>query len=139
MTAIPWTKRIPKHFTKTITFDGSAGNGAIGTVLVGTVTGRILIKEMTVYCPTLLVGAGATLKFGCVGNTDGLILLTTGPNILAGTFWQDATPEVGISPVIANQAIALNLLLTVGTANLTAGALEFVIRWLPNSPTGQLA
>ncbi len=136
----PFTRRIPRRFTKTVTFDGSAGGGAVGTVAVATVTGSVLITHGGVRCLTLPVSAGGgTLKFGCAGNTDGLILQTTATSILAGNWWQDATPEVGISPAIINQLVDLNLILTVGTATITAGVLEIVLFFIPCSDDGNLS
>jgi hypothetical protein len=140
MAAAPYTRRIPKRFKKTVTFDGTAGAGAVGTVAVGTVTGAILITSGAVRCTTLLTtAAGATVEMGTAGNTAGLIAQTTGIDIDANEFWQDATPELRVSPAIVNIAVGGDIIITVGTDAVTAGVLEIVFYWLPLSDDGNLA
>lgn len=136
----PFTTRIPKKFTKTITFAAGAGTGNVGTVAVATVTGSVLLTFGGVRCTTDLVSAGGgTLKYGTANNTDGLVEITTATDIDATEWWQDATPEVEISPAIMNQLVTGNLILTVGTATITAGVLEIVHYYLPISSDGKLA
>lgn len=139
MSVAPFTRRIPKRFIKTITFDGAAGNGAVGTVPVGTVTGSVLITQAAIRCKTDLAGATATVALGTAANTTGLVTTTTGTDIDSGEFWQDATPEAGISPAIVDKAVTGNLIITVGTAAVTAGVLEIVIYYLPLSDDGNIA
>lgn len=139
--------RIPKRFTKRITFDGSAGGGAIGTVLIGTVTGAITILRQVNRCLTDLVGSSATIEMGVPGNTAALVAQTTAENLDAGEFWQDATPEVGVSPAACvnqnvgaatrNGTIAINI--TVATANVTAGAMDIDIEYISMSDAGYIA
>lgn len=135
----PFTARVPKLFRKTITFDGEAGSGATGTVAIATVTGAVDIDRMCVRCTTSLTSSGGTLALGTSDNTGGLVEQTTASEIDAGDFWQDSTPEAGVSPTITAQVVDGNLILTVGTADVTAGVLEFLIYWLPMSSDGQLA
>ena len=139
MAAAPYTRRIPKRFKKTITFDGAAGSGAVGTVAVGTVTGSILITAGTVRCTTLLAGGGATVEMGTAGNTAGLIEQTTATEIDANEFWRDLSPELRVSPAIVNIAIGGNLIITVGTNPVSSGVLEIVFYWLPSSDDGNIA
>ncbi len=139
MSVAPYTRRIPKLFTKTITFTGAAGLGAAGTVAIGTVTGRILITHGSVFCSTNLTSSGGTLELGTADNTAGLIDQTTASDIDANDFWQDATPEVKVSPAIINQLVAASIIATVGSADITAGVLVFEFYWLPMSSNGNLA
>ena len=139
MSVAPYTRRIPKFFEKTITFTGAAGLGAVGTVAIATVTGRILITHGGVFCSTLLAGATATLELGTANNTAGLIAQTTATEIDADEWWQDATPEVKISPAIIDQLVSANIIATVGTANITAGVLVFGFYWLPMSSNANVA
>lgn len=140
MSVAPFTRRIPKLFQKTITFDGLTGNGAAGTVAIGTVTGSILLTAGAIRCTTLLVSSGGgTLEFGSTGNIDAIVEQTVATEIDANEFWQDATPELRVSPAIINLAVCGNLFLTVGTADITAGVLEFAFFWLPLSSDGKLA
>ncbi len=140
MSVAPFTRRIPKAFDKTITFTGAASLGAVGTVPIATITGQVLIVHGGVFCSTLLTSAGGgTIEFGSADNTDGLIAQTTATDIDASDWWQDATPEVKISPAIINQLIGANLIYTVGTGDITAGVLEFFCYWLPFSSDGNMA
>lgn len=131
--------RLDKVFRKTITFDGTSGNGATGTVAIGTVTGAILLTLGGVRCTTDLTSSSGTISLGVAGNTAGLIASTLASDIDSGEFWQDSTPEAGISPAIVNQNVVGNIIATIGVASITAGVLEFVFFWRPFSATGNLA
>lgn len=140
MSAAPFTRRIPKRFKKTITFDGGSGTGAVGTVAVGTVTGSILIEKGAIRCTTLLASAGGgSVSLGTADNVDGIIEATLATEIDANEFWQDASPEVKVSPAIVDLAVCGNMILTVTTGDITAGVLEIVFYWLPLSDDGNLA
>lgn len=131
--------RYPKRAKKTVTFADVAGQGAVGTVALFTVQGSIIIERLTARCTTLLTGALATVEVGVAGNTAALIAQTVGTDIDANEFWQDATPEVGVSPAIVEKAVCLSIIATVGTAAVTAGVIEFIIEWRPLSDNGQLS
>lgn len=135
----PFTRRIPKKFVKTVTFDGAAGSGAIGTVAIATVTGSVLFTHLSARCKTLLDGANATVELGVAGNTAALIAQSTGTDIDAGEFWQDTSPELGVSPAIVDKCVAGDIILTVGTAAVSSGVLEIVGYWLPISEDGNVA
>lgn len=139
MAAAPYTRRIPKKTTKTITFTGAAGLGAQGTVAVFGVTGRVLITHMSAYCSTLLAGASATIEAGTAGNTAALIAQSTATDIDATEFWKDSSPEAEVSDAIVNKVVAGDVILTVGTADITSGELVFDVYWLPLSEDGDLS
>lgn len=136
--APPFPTRVPRKFVKTITFDGTAGAGAQGTVAVATVTGSVLITHGAVRCNTNLAGASATVEMGTAADTDGLIAQTTGTDIDDGEFWKDSTPEAGVSDAIVNKVVEGNIIITVGTADVTAGVLEVVFYYLALSEDGDL-
>jgi hypothetical protein len=138
MPGLPLPSRAINHFVKTITFDGTSV-GDVGTDLIGTVTGRILIESMSAFCPTLLAGATATIELGTANNTAALIALTTATELDANEFWRDTTPEAEVSAAITGQNVASNILLTVATAAVTAGVIEFAFYWRPMSVNGNLA
>ena len=133
----PLLTRVPNHFAKTLTFDGTSV-GDVGTDAIATVTGRVLITHMTGFCSTLLVGSGATIELGTANNTGELIAQTTAENLDANEFWNDATPEAEASNAVTDKTVAANIILTVGTAAVTAGVLEITMYWLPLSTDGQL-
>ena len=137
--ATPWVSRVDKIAQKTITFTNVAGGGAIGTVATFTVTNGVIITYGTALVMTTLVGASATISLGVVGNTAALIPVTTASLLIAGDFWQDTSPEVGVSPAILGQNISLNLILTIATANLTAGAIQFTFYYRPAASGGVMS
>ena len=115
--------------------------GAQGAFTIYTVTGDV---EVRLYglCQVLMNSAGAaTIELGIAGNTDALVAQTTATDLDQYETWQDAGPEAnpGAVPldargfVIANGA---NVILTVATADLTAGDIDFVCRWWPISVNG---
>lgn len=138
---------IPRYglIQKTITFDGGTtndigdfnGTGNPGTL--ATVTGTVEIS-IVAKCTTLLTGASATIEVGTATTTAGLIAQTTGTNVDANEIWHDATPDasVELTSVILRKIVSENIILTVATANVTAGVIEFNIFWAPLSPDGNV-
>lgn len=124
-------------------YNFSADGGAQGAFTIFTVTGTVLLQVFGV-CTTLLdSGGAATIELGISGNTAALIAQTTATDLDAYETWQDATPEANPgamdltsrSFVIANGA---DVILTVGTADLTAGVVDFYALWAPLSIDGAL-
>jgi hypothetical protein len=110
-------------------FDGT-GN----PVTLFTVTGVVELRIFGI-CNTLLAGATATLEVGVAGNTAALIAQTTATDIDADEVWLSATPGVkaaafGGEPFIVNNA---NIIETTGTANITAGQIDYYCIWRPIS------
>lgn len=134
---------VRRRFTKTIAFDGTAGNGGIGTVVVGTVTGAVLIKELMCRCKTTGIIGAATLEFGVAGNTASLIAqIADAEDIDGDDVWIGTTAPANVAAPITNKVVAaastVNLILTIGSAAITAGQLEFIIEWVPLSSNGHL-
>jgi len=107
------------------------GDQAAHTVF--TVTGDVLV---TVWgqCKTNIAGAG-TMEMGIVGNTAILIAqIADATDLDAGENWVDAAPEtVSALPgtfILNNGA---DVILTIGTADLTAGVVDFYCTWRPLS------
>ena len=111
--------------------DGTADGGSLFTV-TGTVRMRIIgIVETT------LVGDSGTVEVGVTGSTAGLLAQVVGTTMVAGEIWHDATVDakfevstVAIENIIAN---GIDPILTVATANITAGAIRFLVSWYPMS------
>lgn len=134
--------RVPNHFVKTITFDGTAGNGATGTVAIATVTGRILITYLSAHCSTTIVTtANGEIELGVASNTAELIAqIADAGDLIATEYWNDATPtQVNAADAIVDKLVAANIILTVSTSPMTAGVIEFSMFWLPLSVDGNLA
>lgn len=123
-------------FRKTITFDG-VGNGAVGTITIATVTGAVIIQTGGILCTTDLTGSG-TVELGVASNTAALVAQTTGTAIDASEFWQDASPELGVSPAIVDKCVTGNIILTVASATITAGVLEFCFYYRPLTTNGYM-
>ena len=134
----PYTTRVQKIFRKTITFTGAANLGAVGTVALATVTGAVWITALACRCTTLLAGASATVEVGDATNTAALIAQTTGTDIDTGEFWNSATP-ITIGPPVLNKLLAANAIITVATADVDSGVLEFTFFWHPVSSDGLIA
>ena len=132
---------------KTITFDGGTSNaigdhdGTNDPFDIFTVTGEVDVKVYAV-CTTNLAGATATLEVGVTGATAGIIAQTTATDIDANDLWHDASPDAGLelSSVVTAKTIVngLDIIGTVGTANITAGVIKFVCLWKPVSTDGEV-
>ena len=128
--------------TKTINFDGTAGNGAVGTVLVYTVTGRVFIRFIVAVSNAALTGATATIALGSAGNPTGLIFTTTATDVSAtNVWWSDTSPETGLTVVgvpALGACASQNIIITVATADVTGGGLIFECLYTPLSDDGQM-
>lgn len=107
------------------------GDQAAHTVF--TVTGDVLVSVWG-ECKTNIAGAG-TMEMGIAGNTAALIAqIADATDLDAGENWVDATPEtVSALPgtfILNNGA---DIILTIGTADLTAGVVDFYCVWRPLS------
>ena len=117
--------------------------GAQGAYTLYTVTGDVYV-QVTGICRVLLdSGGAATIEVGIAGNTAVLIAQTLATDLDAWETWQDATPEANPGPVtletktfqLANGA---DIIFTVGTADLTAGDVNFMCRWFPVTDNGNV-
>lgn len=124
---------------KDIAFDGTTGNGEIGTVALFTVTGDVRIK-VSAICTETCVGAGS-IEVGIAGATATIIAqLVDATDLVTGEIWHDPTPDASIelSSVFPANIIAAgaDVILTVGSANVTDGTITFVAEWEPLSTDG---
>lgn len=131
-----------RRASKTITFDGATGTGEVGEVPIFTVTGEALILALVPFCTTLLDGATATLALGVTGSTALFIAATTATDIDADEFWVDTAPDpngIAVPAALKDIAIAQDIIGTVATANITAGALRIDVYYIPLSSDGLVA
>ena len=138
----------PLRTRKTITFDGTAGNGAVGTVALFTITGQVLINAIIEFCSTGLAGATATISLGIAANATAIHGNVTATTILTGDFLGAGgrVPSsfsldgagVGNTAQNINKAIAQSLIFTVGTANITGGVMVVDVWYTPISSGGLL-
>jgi hypothetical protein len=107
-----------------------------GTTTLYAVTGVVAVRFMAVV-KTTLTGATATVAVGTTGNTGGLIAATTGTTLTAGLLWASTSPATVIANTVpAWQIVSGNILETLATANVTAGNLQYICRWVPVSSDG---
>lgn len=118
----------------TWTFVGNATGDSTAHTLF-TVTGNCLVNVFAI-CDTDLVSAGGgTMEVGVSGNTPGLIAQTTATDIDDGDIWIDASPAVGVEALPASKILndGADIILTIGTADVTAGVMDFYCLWRPLS------
>jgi hypothetical protein len=131
-----------RKVSQTIAFDGGAGSGAVGTVALFTVTGNVTLR-MVAYCTEDLVsGGGGTCEVGCTGNTNGIIAQTTATAIDDGEVWFSNTPVSGLTATtnIGQYLIVdgADIILTVGTGDVTDGTIVFDCYWTPMDSTSSV-
>lgn len=141
---------------KTITFAGATtdawGNdgGALDGGALFTVTGLVFCKLIAV-CETGndLTGANATVSVGIGGATTIFLPVETATQIDGGQLWANDAAN-GTSLIVGAEGAAAgnlpewalmgtNIILTVATANVTGGKLDFYCIWRPISATGNVA
>ena len=131
------------YASKSMTFAGGTlndpgdfdGTGTPATLF--TVTGTVYLK-IVATCSADLVGATATVAVGTVGNTGGLMASTVATTITTGEVWDGGTASTALAfnPSLASttsKVMTMNIVQTVGTANITAGTLLYHVFWMPIS------
>lgn len=122
----------------TWTFVGNkTGDQAAHTLF--TVTGNVLVSVFGI-CDTSIVGAG-TMEVGVTGNTAVLIAQIANATTLDdGDVWVDASTAVGAAqiatPFVVNDGN--DIILTISTADLTAGVVDFYCLFRPLSSDGNV-
>ena len=134
-----------RHVRKTVAFDGTAGNGAVGTVDVFTLTGRIWAAAWSVYCTEDLVGAG-TLAMGTAGATTALMAGLADATTLDAGKWWDGADEAAVADAAPmsttntpGKALDGDVILTVGSTDITDGTIVIDLWYMPITDDGALA
>lgn len=134
---------LPFKASKRITFAGGTTDaigddgGANDPFTIFTVTGDVMVYVFGVV-KTTLVGA-ATLEVGVIGSTASLIAqVADATTIAVNEGWHDATSVLaeGFTPQIHIIGGGLDVIGTVGTADITAGVIDFFCFWRPLSSDG---
>lgn len=108
--------------------------GNTGAHTLFTVTGNVLVNVFGI-CDTNLAGA-ATIEVGVAGNTAGLIAqVADATDLDDGDIWVDATPAVGVEALPGAKILndGADIILTIGSTDLTAGVVDFYCVWRPLS------
>lgn len=128
-----------------VTFDGGTlngigdQNGTSNPYTLFTVTGVVEVSIFA-YCSTDLAGASATVEVGTALSTAGLIAQATATAVDTGDIWHDASPDssVELTSVVTRKIVSQDIILTVGTTDVTSGVIKFVVRWSPITSDGNL-
>jgi len=136
----------PFRASATFTFTGAAGFGQLAspTCTFVNVTGQVVVEKLVPFCTVDLVSAGGgTLILGAVGTT-GLFLsgTTAAASIDANKRWLStggAGASVAIPAAFKEIFLDDDIIGTVGTADITAGAIRFDCYWRPLSANGLVA
>ena len=131
---------------KIIVFDGATANdpgdfdGTGNPTTLFTVTGDVRVRLVAKGLVDL-EGASATIEVGTSGDTDALLGSETATDIDAdGVITSDAgyVPGPGLSSNEYTIMGGQDIILTVGTANITAGSLKFYATFVPLSDDGDV-
>lgn len=114
-------------------------NGTGNPSTIFTVTGTVEVV-LIALCTVNFVGASATIEIGTAKNTAGLIAQTTATDIDADEIWHDASPDASIeaSSVAVRKIVNQDIIATVGTADITAGTVKYILFWNPISSDGNV-
>lgn len=132
---------------KTITFDGGTENawgdhdGDLDGKAVFEVTGAVKARVFAVV-ETDLVG-GATIELGVSGATAAVLpQVADATGMDAREIWHmtDGTVDSQVEAITVSpeKIITSDMILTLTTANITAGVLKFVCWWYPMTEEGEV-
>jgi hypothetical protein len=147
--------RIAKHastaFTGGTPNDHGDHDGTGDPYTIFTVTGDIIIGAFWGVVNTDLAGATATLEVGFVGNTAELIAQDTATDLDDGDIWTEAALGTAVDHVAGGPLASgvggaqyvvndgANIIETAGTANITAGQIDYYMIWAPAEPGAHVA
>jgi hypothetical protein len=114
--------------------------GAQAAYTIFTVTGDVTVKSVIGICDVALTSGGAaTIEMGVAGDTAAIIAQTTATDLILNEVWRDATPTTTLEPMTAGTELGYiipagqDIIFTIGTADLTAGDIDFYVLWRPLS------
>ena len=115
-------------------------------VTLFTVTGTVLARVYGVVgaTPFTSTGGTGTLAVGVAGATGAFIAASTAngtTNFVANAAWVDATPTLTAEaiPATAWTLVTGNIILTIATNSMTAGAVTMYCDWIPVSTGASVA
>lgn len=122
---------------KTMTFAGGTTNdpgdfdGTGNPATLFTVSGGMVALKLYARVVTAPVGATATIQVGTTVSGASLIAQTTATNLAINEVWNDASPDTAAEADSTLKVVSQNVIQTIGTANITAGVIEYVAIWKP--------
>ncbi len=127
-----------------VTFDGGTTDG-IGDIdganspyTLASVTGIVEVVIVAIGTTDLVSAGDGLVEVGTGGDTAALIAQTAATDVDAFNIWHDASPDasVELSSVVTRKIVSSAVVLTTSSANITAGAISFMIFWNPISKDG---
>jgi hypothetical protein len=115
---------------KTISF-AAGTTGAVGTTTLFRVVGNVTVNVFAI-CSESLVSSSGTVEIGIAGNTASLANQVVATTVDAGSAY--STNRLGTAVQLFPLVIPLtsqDIILTIGTAEITDGTLEFYCVWIP--------
>lgn len=139
---------------RTITFEGATTNawgddaGDLDGAAIYTVTGLVFAQLIAVCTTDLTSSNGATIEVGISGGTAIFMPIETATQIDDGQIWLNDAANATSAIIGHETAVTGNLpeyalsgtdiLLTVKTANVIGGVLDFYCIWTPISSDGEV-
>lgn len=142
----------PFLIRKRITFAGGTTNdpgdydGTGNPATIFTITGDVMIGTPFYICKTDLEGALATLALGVTGLAEKFIAhgTVTATDVNVGYAFNVnggdiALPYTNTATVFEKSILSnIDIIQTVGTANITAGVIDYYLFWRPLSSDGRV-
>lgn len=140
MAAVAKAKTIAPEFRnqkviERVVYDFAVDGGATGALDLFTAGSDIVITGFHAYVKTACTSGGsATVICGVTGTTNAFMTTTTGAvasltaNAVIGAVVTEGTPNTFAVP--RRLASGSKVLMTIGTAALTAGKIEFVLEYM---------
>lgn len=122
-----------------VVYDFAADGGAMSALDIMTAASDIIITSFHAYVKTAGVSGGsATLKVGITGDDDVFMTTTQGAvaNLTLGAMiapvpvLTEGTPNTIAMPLPVKLASGAKVLQTIGGATLTAGKVEYVLKYV---------
>ena len=140
---------VVRFIQKSITFDGTTGNGAIGNIVYFAITGGVHVVSLdAIVTSNVTVDGGtgaASMSLGVVNDTVLFVAAVVATNLTAANgLWYSGTPNAnGIALPAAYKDIAIkqNIVAAVtssGTQLVNGGTLVLTVTWVPITATGNL-
>ncbi len=114
-------------------------------VTLFTVTGDVMIQLVGIVQGTAFTSTSSdgTLEIGTTEDINGIIAQTiaNGTQLAATDVWVDSTPSVDVEANSSNWFYiggGADIILTIATNSMTAGAMEIYCHWYPVSSDGQV-
>lgn len=144
MAAVARAKTLGSTFSKSeeferVVYDFAKDGGATSTLTLYTAAADLIVTHFHMYVKTACTSGGsATVSVGVNGAATAFVTVAQGAvaSLTLGAFFQanvvltEGTPNTAVFPLPRKLASGGTITMTIGTAALTAGVLEFCIRYI---------